>query len=158
MSTISWLKDLKKGDAAFVGEKAAMLGEIFSMAPVPNGFVLKSTVFQRMVSNHRQKLQGVLIDSQLENSDKAEKIQGLIRSFEMPHDIQKEISEAYTKLGVDYSTVKSAFDLVNTEATTPVVVRANLFVERDDFREDPKLIRAQPKRTARPSGAVTTGK
>lgn len=119
-------------DKALAGEKAALLGTVFSLAPVPKGFVIKTTSFQRFVSLSRDKIKEVVIDSMLDEEQKADRIIEIIQSIRFPEDLQKEIVDAYEALGADFSGVQNAYDVVKAKTQIPVVVRSSLFVEKDE--------------------------
>ena len=129
MSSIIELGKVRKGDDKEVGEKASLLGEAFNIVPVPASFVLKTKSFQRFVANHRQKINNILVDPQLEYEEKANQIQSLLKSFQIPTELQTEISQAYEKLSIDYTNIESAFDLVKPKNYTSVVLRANAYVK-----------------------------
>lgn len=131
MRNIIDLKEVGIEDDKEVGLKAALLGESASEAPVPPGFVITSAVFQRVVSAHRERIKDILLDDALDEDGKANSIAQLIKSLDFPQDVKKEISDAYSKLGVDPSAVQSAHDLVGGEKT-PVVIRSALYGEENE--------------------------
>ncbi|MFH1399084.1 MAG: PEP/pyruvate-binding domain-containing protein [Candidatus Woesearchaeota archaeon] len=138
MTNIAWLKDINENEKGFVGVKAGLLADIYSIAPIPNGFVIKSVAFDHFVGMHVEKLRKILADS-LEDEDKSLQIQDLFSSLQLPNDMANDIFRAYAGFGMDYHTVKSAFDLVKSQKEQEVVVRTELFVGDEAFASNSEL-------------------
>jgi len=96
MKHITWLKDLNKSNERLVGKKAALLGEIFSLASVPAGFVILPSAFSQFITSKSWELNIVLNNNSLNKVEKSERIRGIIRSITLPKEIKTEISDIYT--------------------------------------------------------------
>lgn len=115
MSSIKSFSELSKNDALIAGGKGASLGEMTQAGiPVPKGFVLTSSAFEKFLEESDL---GVEIEAILKTVDTAAmhtvedasgKIQELILAKEIPSTIQKEILSAFQKLGADFVAVRSS--------------------------------------------------
>jgi pyruvate,water dikinase len=115
MELLRDFKAIGKGDAALAGGKGASLGEMTTAGiPVPPGFVLLSSAFNRFLEETDLNVE---IDTALHTVDHrdihsvdaaSEKIQALILGTEMPEDIATEIQKHFKKLGAKYVAVRSS--------------------------------------------------
>src|SRR3989338_8839284 len=98
--------ELRSGDVAIAGGKGASLGEMTQAGiPVPPGFVLLSSAFDRFLSEAdlNEEIDTIIIHGvnrqEMHTVEHAsEKIQQLILSAKMPEDIGEEIQAHFTKL------------------------------------------------------------
>src|SRR3989344_2528554 len=109
-SFILWLDEVGAKDGKLVGGKAASLGEMYSkLQPlginVPNGFAICTNAFTYFLQQGglEKKTKEVLSDLDKRNLKDLQKrggeIRKLISQAELPKDLQKEILQAYGKLG-----------------------------------------------------------
>jgi len=115
MKMIKNFTEINKNDAGIAGGKGASLGEMIQAGiPVPLGFVVSADAFERFLEEDDLNVE---IDSILHEVDPeamhtienaSEKIQGLIKSAEMPNDIIKEIEKNFEKLGAEFVAVRSS--------------------------------------------------
>ncbi|MFC1648453.1 PEP/pyruvate-binding domain-containing protein [Nanoarchaeota archaeon] len=115
MELIRGFSGISKDDVALAGGKGASLGEMTQAGfPIPPGFVVLSTAFQRFIDEADLVPE---IESQLNKVDHrdmnsvekaAEVIQALILEEEMPEDIGKEIMKEFSALGAEYVAVRSS--------------------------------------------------
>lgn len=108
-------RELSKKDAGIAGGKGASLGEMASSGiPVPDGFVVLSSTFDRFLheTDLTQEIEAILkiVDHKaIHTVDAAsEKIRGLIENQEIPEGIAKEIKEEFKKLGSEFVAVRSS--------------------------------------------------
>ncbi|MFH0970733.1 MAG: PEP/pyruvate-binding domain-containing protein [Candidatus Diapherotrites archaeon] len=115
MAFIQPFTDLSKEDVAVAGGKGASLGEMIqAKIPVPPGFVILSSAFDRFISETNIKAD---IDSilhkvnhhEMESVERAsEEIQALILSQKVSIDLQKEILSNFNKLNTPFVAVRSS--------------------------------------------------
>ncbi|MBV9349124.1 MAG: PEP/pyruvate-binding domain-containing protein [Patescibacteria group bacterium] len=106
---------LGKADAARAGGKGASLGEMTRVGiPVPPGFVLLSSAFERFLEETDLNIE---IDAILESVDAkalhtveaaSGKIQELILAKEVPEEIRNEALGGFKELGAEYVAVRSS--------------------------------------------------
>jgi pyruvate,water dikinase len=158
---IRWFGDLSKEDINLAGGKGANLGELTqAKIPVPPGFVVLSSAYFTFldVNRLRHKIHALLSGCDVSDPRQlhvaSQKVQKLIRSSEMPHDMSMEIMKNYAKFGRQvYVAVRSsatAEDLpgasfagqqesyLNVKGDTNLIIRvrdawASLFGERAIF-------------------------
>ncbi|NTW14028.1 MAG: hypothetical protein HGA31_03305 [Candidatus Moranbacteria bacterium] len=101
--------------ADIAGGKGASLGEMLNAGiPVPDGFVILSTTFETFLrgADLAKEIDDVLASVDLESIGGIDvasgKIQGLIRSAEIPSDIANEIKERFAGLGSEFVAVRSS--------------------------------------------------
>lgn len=109
------LKRISKGDVALAGGKGASLSEMIQTGiPVPSGFVILSTAFEKFLKEADQNAE---IDAALNSvnhkkihtiKNASEKIRALILNSEIPEDISKEVKGSFKKLGAKYVAVRSS--------------------------------------------------
>ncbi|RJQ30670.1 hypothetical protein C4572_03750 [Candidatus Parcubacteria bacterium] len=115
MELIRDFTNLNKNDSAIAGGKGASLGEMIQAGiPVPPGFVVLSSAFEKFLE---QTDLNVEIDSILHSvnhkeihtiDDASEKIKALILRAEIPQDIVTEIQKSFKKLNAKYVAVRSS--------------------------------------------------
>jgi len=115
MELLRDFKKISKSDISIAGGKGASLGEMTQAGiPVPPGFVVLSSAFEKFLENSDLNVE---IDSILhavnhkemstvENA--SEKIKDLILKAKMPQDIKEEIKEEFKKLKAQFVAVRSS--------------------------------------------------
>jgi len=108
-------QQLSKHDANIAGGKGASLGEmITSGIPVPDGFVVLSTTFDKFleitdISIEIEAILNKVNHNEVHTVENASKqIQSLILNAKMPKDIAKEIKTEFSKLNCKYVAVRSS--------------------------------------------------
>ncbi len=109
------LKDVGRSDVALVGGKAASLGELIKLGiPVPEGFVILSQAFDVVLSRRgvQDSINKIIstVNAQKTNTIEraSKKIQSLIVSQELPHDIHTSLQFCFTQLGGAPVAVRSS--------------------------------------------------
>jgi phosphohistidine swiveling domain-containing protein len=115
MKLLRDFKHISKSDVSLAGGKGASLGEMTRAGiPVPPGFIILSTAFERFLE---QTDLSVEIDSILHSvnhkeihtiDDASEKIKALMLLAEIPQDIATEIQKCFKKLNAKYVAVRSS--------------------------------------------------
>ena len=108
-------QNLSNKDVVLAGGKGASLGEMTQAnIPVPPGFVVLSTAFERFIKETNLNIK---IDAKLHviNYNKiqtieeaSQKIQSLILQTKIPEDIRDEIQKEFKKLATKYVAVRSS--------------------------------------------------
>jgi pyruvate,water dikinase len=115
MDLIKPFKQISKSDTSIAGGKGASLGEMFQAGiPVPDGFVILSTTFDRFIEETDLNVElDAILDkvryqdiSSVENA--SEEIKGLILNAKMPKDIAKDIENNFSNLGSKFVAVRSS--------------------------------------------------
>ena len=110
---VVWLKDVKKEDIPIVGGKGANLGEMFSKFPIPDGFCITVSAFEKFLedSKIKEKLNFIVKNINIDNLEKIESISKEIRKLiiksKMPKEIQNEIIKNYKKIN-NFVAVRSS--------------------------------------------------
>jgi phosphoenolpyruvate synthase/pyruvate phosphate dikinase len=109
------LKQLSKNNTDIAGGKGASLGEMINnKIPVPDGFVVLSSAFEKFIQDNDLNTE---IDSVLDSIEEdaihtienaSEKIQCLILNLDVPEEIQKEILDSFKKLDSKFVAVRSS--------------------------------------------------
>src|SRR3989344_2322268 len=107
---------LRSGDVAIAGGKGASLGELTQAGiPVPPGFVLLSSAFDRFLSevDLNEEIDTIIIhgvnrEAMHTVEHASEKIQQLILEAKMPVDIKEVVENEFKKLGAEYVAVRSS--------------------------------------------------
>ncbi|MBD3263295.1 hypothetical protein GF374_02860, partial [Candidatus Woesearchaeota archaeon] len=119
---VKWFKSINKDNVDLVGGKGANLGEMFNAGfPVPPGFIVAANAYKEFISKKgiNKKITEKLKDLDVEDSAKlqavAREIQEIIKSEDMPKQMQEEIVAAYSMLDMSHELrgVKVAEELVN---------------------------------------------
>lgn len=115
MTAIKTFEELSAHDVALAGGKGASLGEMTQAGiPVPDGFVILASAFERFLEETDL---GIEIDAILRTVNKSEmrsvehaseKIQHLILNAKMPDDITVDAQKYFDQLGVPYVAVRSS--------------------------------------------------
>lgn len=102
-------------DVAKAGGKGASLGEMTKAGiPVPPGFVLLASAFERFIEETDLDVE---IDATLDAvnhkemhsiENASEKIQALILGAQMPHDVEKDINKNFNQLDAQWVAVRSS--------------------------------------------------
>ena len=115
MAFIRFFKEISKDDTELVGGKGASLVELTRAGiPVPPGFVITSTAFDRFLSEARltEDIRATLVDVNAEDTASvevaSEKIRDAMHDSGMPDDIGGEILAAFTKLNAPLVAVRSS--------------------------------------------------
>ena len=103
---IKWFKDISKGDIEIVGGKGTNLGIMAQLnLPIPPGFVVTAQTYKEFIEKTGIKDKILEIVNSIDTEDtamlqkKAEEVQQLIVSVEMPEDIKDYIKENYSLIG-----------------------------------------------------------
>ncbi len=115
MQHLKFFKSINKTNVDIAGGKGASLGEMInSDIPVPKGFVVLSSAFDRFLEETDLNVE---IEARLKEVDpedmnsvnKASKvIRDAIRDHKTPEDLTKEISVAFDELGAEHVAVRSS--------------------------------------------------
>lgn len=108
-------KNISKNDASIAGGKGASLREMISIRiPVPDGFVILSTTFEKFIkdSGLDKKIENIfksVNQKKLTSINSASaKIKKLITSVDIPKDIKLEVSKDFKKLKSKFVAVRSS--------------------------------------------------
>lgn len=123
MNYIRDFTQLNKNDTHLAGGKGASLGEMTKAGlPVPSGFVILSTAFEKFFekANLKTNIDSVLNFVNPKNIDDIEKdskkIQTFIIKSEIPKDITEEITQSFKKLFSRYVAVRSSATVEDSAA------------------------------------------
>jgi len=113
MFVVKDLKQINKKDIKIAGGKGASLGEMLSAGiPVPAGFVILATAFEKFKKDLVVEVEKELRRIKLSQTDKIEiasqKIQKLILNNDIPKNIEKEIEDSFAKLNSKFVAVRSS--------------------------------------------------
>ncbi len=116
MELIRGFGQIGKDDAAIAGGKGASLGEMTGAGiPVPPGFVILSSAFERFLqeADLNQEIDTIILHGvnreEMHTVEHAsEKIQQLILGAKIPEDIRASILQNYKTLGASYVAVRSS--------------------------------------------------
>ena len=105
---IRWFNQLIRKDVPIAGGKGANLGElVHAGAPVPPGFVIISTAFDRFLevtdlkNRIRDRAEKLDVDNTEELRKAADELKEMILSADMPDDIQRPVRESYARMAWD---------------------------------------------------------
>lgn len=112
---ILWFQEVSKKDIPLVGGKGANLGELTgAQIPVPPGFIVTSSAYYTFLEQSfltdkiRKLLESLNHHDSRELQQVAEKIQNLVLNSAVPQEIDRQIREAYQKLGGGLVAVRSS--------------------------------------------------
>jgi pyruvate,water dikinase len=115
MEFVRDFKNISKADVSIAGGKGASLGEMTKAGiPVPDGFVILSNVFEKLLQENdlNTKIDSILNSVNIEAietvENASEKIKSLILRVKMPEGISLEIQKFFKKLGSNYVAVRSS--------------------------------------------------
>ncbi|MGI6589855.1 MAG: PEP/pyruvate-binding domain-containing protein [Candidatus Iainarchaeum sp.] len=112
---LKWFKDINKESVGEAGGKGASLGEMLNAGiPVPNGYVILSSSFEKFLESTdlSNKIDSILDKvnhqemSSIENASK--EIKSLILNAQMPKDIEEEVVKSFKKLNSPFVAVRSS--------------------------------------------------
>jgi len=108
-------KQLSKEDTNIAGGKGASLGEMMNSGiPVPPGFVVLSTTFDKFINESKlnEKIEKILKIVNVNNDDSAnkasDKIKEMILGARVSMEVEKEINSEFKKLGAKFVAVRSS--------------------------------------------------
>ncbi len=112
---ILWFNEIAIEDVPIVGGKNASLGEMYRNltkkgVKIPNGFAITAHAYRYLLQKDEiiKKIDNILKNLNINDlealSQKGAKIRKLIRIAEIPHDLEKEIIEAYYTLSKSEKT------------------------------------------------------
>ncbi len=125
MELIRDFTHIDKNDVALAGGKGASLGEMTKAGiPVPKGFVILSTAFEKFLEDtHLNAEIDAILDTvshkkihTIENA--SEKISALLIEADIPKDISSEIKKNFKKLNARYVAVRSSATAEDSESAT----------------------------------------
>ncbi len=126
---ILWFKDVSITDIPLVGGKGASLGEMFDIAPIPDGFVISAYVFEKFLEPIKRKIMDILDIVDIEDTEKldkaSEEIREIIMGEDMPEDVKKDIMENYKNL--------RGFVAVRSSATAEDLPEASFAGQQDTY-------------------------
>ena len=103
---ILWFSEIRKEDVAEVGGKGANLGELTAAGiPVPNGFCVTAGAYFYFLDKSGLKkeigslLRGLNPEDNKRLNAVSKRIKSLILSIKIPQDLEREIKDAYVRLG-----------------------------------------------------------
>ena len=112
---IHFFNEINQKDISIAGGKGASLGEMTKAGfPVPEGFVISAFAFDNFLKETDINIE---IESQLKKvdpkrthtiDDVSQVLRSLIGRYQMPKDLEKEILNAFDKLGTRYVAVRSS--------------------------------------------------
>ncbi len=113
MKTICHLNDIGVGDVASVGSKAAALGELRRAGfEVPDGFVLTTEAYTRIISNLRDRIDARVtaeaINDPAEIESAATDVREWIQTERWPDDLHSELEAALAPFTADGQTTSFA--------------------------------------------------
>lgn len=115
MNYIKFFKDIDKNSVALAGGKGASLGEMSnSNFPIPNGFVVLSTAFEKFITESKidKEITKILSQVNTENNSSVEKaskdIQKLILDSSLSKDLEQEILNSFKELNAEFVAVRSS--------------------------------------------------
>lgn len=105
MVLVKFFKNLHKTDVAIAGGKGASLGEMLNAKiPVPDGFVVLSSAFDRFIeeTNLKEEIEARLKEVDPEDTNTVDRASNVLRDVihdtPMPKDLEKEILKAFDEL------------------------------------------------------------
>ncbi len=107
-----FLSEVKSSELKFVGGKAKPLTKLIKIGiVVPSGFVIKTTVFDWVLSENGcfEKIKNIL-NKKNSLGEKAQKIRNLINAIKMPKDLEEEIYNYFYQLRSSRVAVRSSAD------------------------------------------------
>jgi len=136
---ILWFKEISHDDINVAGGKGANLGEMYSIKiPVPNGFVVTSSVYFKFIeeNNLKKKLQDILKTTDIDQPDQLQsasiKIKKIIKSGKISHQTAINVMTAYKKLS-DMGGLKEASVAVRSSATAEDLPDASFAGQQETF-------------------------
>ena len=135
---IRWLSSLSKNDIPIAGGKGANLAEMYNAGfPVPPAFIITAQTFGKFLTeaNLKEKIKKIISDTNVFNTKQLEEnskqIRELVIKAEIPEDMQKEITEAYSILCGNEE--KEIFVAVRSSATAEDLADASFAGQQETF-------------------------
>ena len=123
MKTIVWAEEVNKESIPLVGGKGANLGEMTAAGlPIPPSFMVTADAFTQFIEGTgiKDEIFKILKRTDVEDKQKlmhdSERIQKIFDEQKIPEQMEKEILEAYQKLG-QRSNVADELVAVRSSAT-----------------------------------------
>ncbi|MEI8067817.1 MAG: phosphoenolpyruvate synthase [Candidatus Shapirobacteria bacterium] len=136
---ILWFKEISHDDIASAGGKGANLGEMYSLKiPVPNGFVVTSSVYFKFIEENKlkDKLKDILKTTDIDQPDQLQsasiKMKKIIRSGKISQKTAIAIMTAYKKLS-NLGGLKDAPVAVRSSATAEDLPDASFAGQQETF-------------------------
>lgn len=136
---VMWFNELKRDDIPVAGGKGANLGEMTQAGlPVPPGFVITSTTYERFVKGTEifENIMEILGKTDVNNTKElmhaSKELRALIEGTAIPSDIQKVIVEHYNQLSKSVGK-KEEFVAVRSSATAEDLPDASFAGQQDSF-------------------------
>ncbi len=115
MNLIKNFKKISKKDVSIAGGKGASLGEMTqAKIPVPKGFVILATAFDKFIQENaiKSEIDSILKKINIEHinsvNDASEKIKYLILNAKMSKDVANQILKEFKKLNAKFVAVRSS--------------------------------------------------
>src|SRR5487761_2254327 len=135
MRYVNWLGEITKDDISIAGGKGANMGEMIRIGmPVPSGFIVTTTAFERLMQIHdigdkiKTMLEGINVEDTSMLMSTSRKIKELIIAQEFPNEIRSEIIDYYKKLSHADKNAKSTTNLTESDVEF-VAVRSSATAE-----------------------------
>lgn len=148
MEDVVWFNQVDRHDIKLVGGKGANLGELLKTnAPVPNGFIVTATAYERSIktSGALDRIKGILFnlnaDDPAQLEEKARACQAEILKIELDDSLTKTIKKYYRVL----SDQKNPYVAVRSSATAEDLPEASFAGQQATFlnvRGEEKVIGA----------------
>jgi pyruvate, water dikinase len=126
---ITWFKDLTIKDIEKAGGKGASLGEMLSLVPIPDGFVITAQAYEDFVNQVKNDIFDLIKMINIEDSSQLDKIAKDIRDIilktEVPEELKKEIEKTYNEL--------KGFVAVRSSATAEDLPEASFAGQQDTY-------------------------
>ena len=105
-ANVLWFSEISREDGGIVGGKWANLGEMFTHGfPVPDGFVITAQAYFAFIKENKLEQEFLKLLTPLDVNDSqalqkvSDAIQSKIKKAKMSTSLEKEILQAYAKLG-----------------------------------------------------------
>ena len=124
---IIWFKDLNIKDIDKAGGKGASLGEMQSLVPVPEGFVVSAQAYEKFVDQVKKDIFDLLKMINIEDSTQLDKIakdiRDIILKVDIPSELKEDIEKAFNEL--------KGFVAVRSSATAEDLPEASFAGQQD---------------------------
>lgn len=142
---ILWFDQINIDDAKYVGGKNASLGEMYTHlshrgVAVPNGFAITANAYfyilekAGLMAEIKEVLSGWNLHNIQQLQKAGHKIRELIRTAEIPHDLKKQICDAYRDLCGSYSKDRADIDVaVRSSATAEDLPDASFAGQQETY-------------------------
>ncbi|MBN2459284.1 phosphoenolpyruvate synthase [Candidatus Woesearchaeota archaeon] len=142
---VLWFDQIGIDDVKYVGGKNASLGEMYTHlthrgVSVPNGFAITAKAYfyllekAGVMSEMKELLSGLNTRNIQQLQKTGHRVRELIRTAEIPHDLRKQIYEAYRDLCGAYSKDRSDIDVaVRSSATAEDLPDASFAGQQETY-------------------------